>query len=316
MSNELIKRSNIVSLAYRNVLRPVAAAADPVSWIFFVAFLALLATSIVCKIFGAGDENSFYEKYFLAFWYGAWGLLLAATIGPIFNIAKQRNEVPLGVLVGVGVSHLVMFIGISVVVLLQYDKPEAVTGLMAAFVAAMMVGIGWVVQHQTSARASRRAHTFNILMQSRLNKEFGENVAFRASYYHAGFVIPAEDAPLVTKKGLRERLADIEERRAREVKQSRAPFVTEVEARFTAEIELVNKKHQSLVGTMYLLNFYEFMCAGICQRELDKDLLYATVASIVSGLYADTVHLRAHCRQSQPTVFTKLDEVMRSHWHA
>ena len=98
------------------------------------------------------------------------------------------------------VSHLVMFIGISVVVLLQYDKPEAVTGLMAAFVAAMMVGIGWVVQHQTSARASRRAHTFNILMQSRLNKEFGENVAFRASYYHAGFVIPAEDAPLVTKK--------------------------------------------------------------------------------------------------------------------
>jgi hypothetical protein len=315
MSNELIKRNNIVSLAYRNVLRPMISAGDPVSWILFVAFLALFVVSIVCKVMGGDDQNSFYEEYFLAFWYGTWALLLAATIGPIFNIAKQRNEVPLGVLVGVGVSHLVMFIGISVVVMLEYNKPEAVTGLMAAFVAAMMVGIGWVVQHQTSTRASRRAHTFNILMQSRLNKEFSDNVGFRASYYHAGFVIPAEDAPLATKKGLRERLEEIDVRKAREIKQARAPFVTEVEARFAEEIELVNKKHQSLVGTMYLLNYYEFMCAGICQRELDKEMLYATVASIVSGLYDDTVHLRGYCQQRQPSVFTKLDEVMRHHWH-
>ncbi len=315
MSSVLAKRSNIVSLAYKNVLQPMLAAGDPVSWILFVAFLALLVTSVVLKFVGAGDPATTYENAFLAFWYGAWGLLVLSTIGPIFTIAKQRNEIPLGILVGVGVCHLVTFIAISVVVLLEYKKPEAVTGLMAAFVAAMMVGIGWVVQHQTSARASRRAHTFNILMQSRLNKEFQENCALRAAYYHAGKLISADDAPLATSRGLEEREALINQRRAQEISLAQSQFLEGINLRFDEEIELAKKKHESLTGVVYLLNFYEFMCAGICQRELDKYLLYATVASIVSSLYEDTRHLRAYCKEAQPTVFTKLDEVMNQHWH-
>lgn len=315
MSDELTKRSNIVSLGYRNVLKPLVAAGDPVSWILFVAFLALLAASVVCKIIGTGSDDSFYERFFLAFWYGSWGLLVLSTIGPIFNISKARHEIPLGILVGVGMCHLVIFIGISVVVLLEYEKPEAVTGLMAAFVAAMMVGIGWVVQNQTGARGSRRAHTFNILMQSRLNKEFQENVALRARYYHAGKLIPAEDAPLATAQGFKVREQLLNEKRDLELAQAQPQFLAEINAKYDTEIDLARKKHESLSGVVYLLNFYEFMCAGICQRELDKSLLYATVASIVSSLYEDTRHLRAHCRERQPTVFLKLDEVMRNHWH-
>jgi hypothetical protein len=316
MSNDFVKRSNIASLAYRNVLQPMVSAGDPVSWILFVAFLALLAVSVTLKVAGGGDPDTLYERGFLAFWYGAWGLLVLSTIGPMFTIAKQRNEIPLGILVGVGVCHLVTFIAISVVVLLQYNKPEAVTGLMAAFVAAMMVGIGWVVQHQTGARASRRAHTFNILMQSRLNKEFQENCALRATYYHSGKSIPSEDADLATSRGLSIREGRIESDRARELGLAQPQFEAEVNARYDEELALCRKKHQSLIGVVYLLNFYEFMCAGICQRELDKHLLYATVATIVSSLYEDTRHLRAYCREGQPSVFIKLDEVMQHHWHS
>lgn len=315
MSNDLVKRSNIVSLGYKNVLQPMVAAGDPVSWILFVAFLALLTISVVLNVIGDGNPSSIYERAFLAFWYGAWGLWVLCTIGPVFTIAKQRNEVPLGILVGVGVCHLITFIAISVVVLLEYKKPESVTGLMAAFVGAMMVGVGWVVQHQTGARASRRAHTFSILMQSRLNKEFQENCALRAAYYHAGRLIPLEDAGLATLRGLMLREAEIEQKRKQEIEHAQPQFRDKITAKFDEELQLCKKKHESLTGVVYLLNFYEFMCAGICQRELDKDLLYATVASIVTSLYEDTRQLRAHFKESQPSVYTKLDEVMQIHWH-
>lgn len=313
MTQELSGRSNIVSLAYENVLKPIAKAADPVSWILFVLFLAILVVSVVFK-FSDGWAGQVYSSGFLAFWYGSWGVLLLSTIGPIFSISKERNEVPLSILVGVGVGHLVLFISISVIVLIEYDRPESVTGLMAAFAAAMMVGIGWVVQHQSAARSSRRAHTFNILMQSRLSKEFQEHCNLRANYYSAGKLIPASDAPLMSHEGYEEVLAGLMASKESELQKSKDEFKQEIVDKYEAEIQLCKKKYESMRGVKYLLNFYEFMCAGICQKELDRHLLYATVASIVSSLYEDTRLIRAYLKDSQPTVFENLDRVIEKHW--
>lgn len=309
-----IDKRNIVSLAFHHVAKELARAADPVSWILFVLFLAAVVVSGSMHALASDVDESLYQRFFLAFWYGAWGLFVLATVGPIFNVARERKEVPLGILIGVGVLHLITFIGISVVVLLHYRRPEAVTGLMAAFAAAIMVGIGWVVQHQSSARASRRTHTFNILMQSRLSKEFQEQVKRRCDYYYSGVVIPVEDAPLSTMDGLRMRIEQLTLSRDRELAQAREESKEAINGRYADEILLAQKKHESLQGVKYLLNFYEFMSAGICQRELDENLLKASVGGIVRGLYDDTRHLRAYLKDVQPRVFCEMDKVMEAYW--
>ncbi len=320
------KRDNIAALGFSHVVRPLVKAADPVSWIIFVLFVALSVISIVFFVtaptavapdaaaaveYGAASK---YDRYFLAFWYGAWGLLVLSTIGPIFNIARERKETPLSVLIGVGVAHLITFIAVSVIVLVHYDRPDAVTGLMAAFAAAIMVGIGWVVQHQSSARASRRAHTFNILMQSRLSREFQEQLEKRCDYYYAGVVVTPVDAPLSTRDGLVERELSIESNRKRDLALAKFGAATKVNNRYDSELAEVRKKYHSLQGVKYLLNFYEFMSAGISQRELDDELLKATVYGIVRGLYEDTVNVRSHIRKLQPSVFCELDKVMNGLW--
>ncbi|GEM_PF-2800861 len=341
------KRDNLVSLMYGEVAKPLCQSADPVSWFFFVAFVVCAAVSVLTHVLGAGPATAtavfnaaapsacvepilncalrdnpqaggawvhFYSRYFLAFWYGPWLLLVLSTIGPLFNIARLRKEPPLGTLIGVGVLHLLSFIVISMVVLIHYKQPEAVTGLMAAFVGAIMVGIGWVVQHQSSARASRRAHTFTILMQSRLSKEFQEHVKIRQDYYYSGCRIEAKDAPLATKAGIKERLKTLDEHREREVAQAKDDAVDAINKRYGDLRIEAEKKHESLKSVIYLLNFYEFMCAGINRRELDPMLLYLTVEDIVRCLYQDTVHVRAHIKELQPKVWMELDDVMNGIW--
>lgn len=345
MSNKEVKRDNLVSLMYGEVGKPLCQSADPVSWFFFVAFIVTSGVSIFTHVFGAtpatagvdasaiqncvdpllncvlrqnpsagGEWVHFYARYFLAFWYVPWLLLVLATIGPLFNIARVRKEPPLGTLIGVGVLHLLSFIVISMVVLIHYKRPEAVTGLMAAFVGAIMVGIGWVVQHQSSARASRRAHTFTILMQSRLSKEFQEHVKTRQDYYYSGCRIEAKDAPLATKAGIKERLKTLDDHCEREVAQAKDDSLDAIRKRYDELKEDAEKKHESLKSVIYLLNFYEFMCAGINRRELDPMLLYLTVEDIVRCLYQDTVHVRAHIKELQPKVWIELDDVMNGIW--
>lgn len=308
------QKDNILSLGYRDVVCPLVKAADPVSWILFVCFLALLTTSIVLRVITGADGDGLYSRYYALFWYGAWAIFVLSTVGPIFTIAREHGQAPLGVLVGIGVMHLVTFILMSVVVLIQLRKHDAITGLMAAAAAAVMVGIGWVVQHQSSAKASRRAHTFNILMQSRLSAEFQQQVKRRTSFYSAGTVVGAVDAHLIDVDGLVKCKADLEAGRSRELEQATPEHHAQINERYDSEVELVERKHESLQGVKYLLNFYEFICAGIRLREIDEPLIQATLSDIATQLYSDSKYVRHHCRRGQAKVYVELDHIVRDRW--
>jgi hypothetical protein len=241
-------------------------------------------------------------------------LFVVAGIGPIFNLTKERNEVPLGVLIGISALDVVTFLIISVVTLTQSGDVTSVTTLMGAAAAASMVGIGWVVQHQSSARASRRAHTFNILMQSRLSAEFQNQVRKRADLYSAGNPVAPEDAKLASKGGLDKVIAEIEVRQAAELERARDESRDRIKEEYAARIELTKRKFLSLEGMKYLLNFYEFMSAGIVLRELDERLLRETVSDMVVALYNDSLHIRLTQRTQQPEVFINLDRVVGPIW--
>ena len=310
-----MRKDNIVSLGWRHVVCPLAKHADAFSWITFVVFLGLVVVAGVLRFIGNGESESFYATHYAAFWYGAWGLLVLSTIGPIFNIASSRREVPLGVLIGVGTCHVLVFILMSVIVLVQAKKPEAVTGLLAAVAAAVMVGIGWVVQYQSGARASRRAHTFNVLMQSRLSVEFQNHVRSRIKNYPAGVEISAEDARLFYKAGLVEAQASMSRKLKDDLIHAKNEHHEEIKKAYDTEMELLVSKYESLQSIKYLLNFYEFICAGLRMKELDEPLLRATLSDVAVGLYRDTLHIRLHAQKHQPDAFTELDRRMpRNKW--
>lgn len=307
-------KRNIFSLAWRHVVCPLAKAADPTSWVLFVCFLAVLVATSLIAIFSEGGLRSTYDEYYAAFWYGSWVLLVLSTIGPMFNLYVERRDVPLEVLVATGIAHVVVFIMLGIVTLWQNGNVGAITALFAATAAAITVGIGWGVQHQSGAKASRRTHTFNILMQSRLSSEFQGQVKKRMERYPAGEAVTAEDARLINKKGLDERLKKLDKTKARDLSRSKADKVPEIEAQYAAEKEEILARYESLQGMRYLLNFYEFMSAGIVLRELDETMLAETLKDIAVGLYKDSMHVRMYQREIQPKVFENLDKIVGVRW--
>jgi len=312
MATSVAKKDNVIGSAWRNVACPLYEASDPISWFLLLGVGVLVVAS--CLLQGTGAAGSFYGKYYAMLWYGAWLLLVLATVGPILNLTKQSNEVPLDVLIGVAIGEVAIFVLICVCVLVRQDAMAGLTALMAATAAAMMAGVGWVVQHQSSARASRRAHTFGVLMQSRLSGEFQDQVRRRASVYGSGNAVTAADAPLVKKAGLKAAIDALDAEMAQSLAQALPNLKQQIQDTFRQRRAEVRRKHRSLDGVSYLLNFYEFICAGISRRELDERLLWDTLSDIAIALHRDTEQVRAYLRKTQPKVYEHFDELIGGYW--
>lgn len=310
-----MKKDNVVGMAWGDVLTPLARAADPLSWIFFGAFVVLFLVTLVLSLLpetsGAGRV---YEAFYPTFWYTSWGLLVVAVVGPIINIRRATNDLPMGVLLGTGSGLLVTFIVISVVTLFESGNPNAVTTLLSTSAAAMVVGIGWVVQAQSTARAARRTHTFNVLIQSRLSAEFQNQVKKRCEVYWAGVDVAMQDAELISPRGYAKQKDALEAAYAIARGRTKDESLPALDAQFANELALITAKHESLQGVKYLLNFYEFVCVGIRLRELDERMIHQTLGDIAIQLYDATAHVRAHCKIGQENVFVALDEIVRDRW--
>ncbi|GLQ91978.1 DUF4760 domain-containing protein [Dyella acidisoli] len=310
------KKDNVVALAWRHVIAPAAKSADPLSWILFIAFLAVFTLGVICRLgsAGAGSLHDFYMVHYGLFWYSGWFLFVLATVGPIINLTRELNEVPLVVLIGFGIFDLFVFLVISALALTQDNSVAPATALLAAICAAGMVGIGWVVQQQSSAKATRRTHTFNILMQSRLSSEFQKQIAERAKFYPSGTKVSEEDAKLYLKSGVKERKQELDTKFETDKQRSREDAIPKLVEELEAAKQQVDEKHASLKGLTYILNFYEFIGAGILLRELDERMLKETLKDIAVSLYEDTIILRTLAKERQPEAYCNLDRLIGQNW--
>lgn len=310
------KKDNVIAMGWRHVICPAAKAADPLSWILFIAFLVVFVIGVVFRIqaAGAGSLHEFYMQHYGTFWYGAWFLFVLATVGPVINLTREQNEVPLAVLIGFGIFDLFIFLVISALALTADNSVAPATALLAAICAAGMVGIGWVVQQQSSAKATRRTHTFNILMQSRLSAEFQKQVTERAKYYPSGTRVSEEDAKLYWKSGVQERKDELDKKFETDRQRSLPKAIPQLEEELKQAKLLIDEKHASLRALGYVMNFYEFIGAGILLRELDERMLKETLKDIAVSVYEDTINLRALAREKQPAVYCNLDRLVGQHW--
>lgn len=157
--------------------------------------------------------------------------------------------------------------------------PDHLVLFVTSFFAASSVAIGWFVHAYTQKKALRKQHTVNVLNSSRMSDAYQKKISERsAKYYHSSF-IESDDVKLYKKSPAeRKGLGDDDKETVK-----------------------------AIGATIYLLNYYEFICVGIKNNDMDSDYLYDTVSSIAEYLYKSSTELILELRKKEPRAYENLE---------
>lgn len=146
---------------------------------------------------------------------------------------------------------------------------------LSILVTGVFIGMGWWIQAITTAANARRTHTLNIIMSSRTSTEYQAQTRNSSNIYRGGCAIPAE-------------LADWRFNPHKdEFKNAKIP----------KEIE------DAIQGTIYILNYFEFLAQGIKFKDLDDCLLRECFCAILAGLERRSFHLIIEAQKTEPRSF-------------
>ncbi|MFJ4256821.1 DUF4760 domain-containing protein [Pseudomonas monteilii] len=169
-------------------------------------------------------------------------------------------------------SVIVWAVIVSSYLVLRYQDTYQTS--LSILVTGVFVGMGWWIQSITSAAHARRTHTLNIIMSSRTSSEYqmqsrNMNKSFRASAM----------AP------------ELAEWR---VDPNKDEF---------RDTEIPPELKDALDGSVYVLNYYEFLAQGIKFRDLDDCLLRECFSSILGGLERRNFHLIIEAQKGDQKAF-------------
>lgn len=171
---------------------------------------------------------------------------------------RTQILIPIGIvatwlLAGVGLWHLAQT---------HLSKPDSNPIALVGYSAALVALAGWMIQAWISVRNSRKQHTMNVLLQTRLNPQFADHANRISKKFPAG-------APITYKE------------------------ITKPENE--AEYDSVR----------WVLNYYEFIAAGISHGDLDEPLMMdciCTQMSLFCGRAEDVIQcLREEDAQGNPS---------------
>lgn len=169
-------------------------------------------------------------------------------------------------------SGIVWTVLVSSYAVLRY-LPEYQTSL-SILVTGVFVGMGWWIQAISTAANSRRSHTLNIIMASRTSSEYQQQTRASSKLY-LNSVIPPEFAEW-------------------KFQPSKEEFK---HAQITDEVK------EAINGTVYVLNYFEFLAQGIKYRDLDACLLRECFRDILAGLERRGFHLIIEAQKGSPRSF-------------
>lgn len=169
-------------------------------------------------------------------------------------------------------SVIMYVVIVSSYLVLRYHEPYQTS--LSILVTGVFVGLGWWIQSITTAADARRTHTLNIIMSSRTSSEYqtqtrNMNKAFRAS------AIPPELAEW-------------------RVDPNKDEF---------RDTDVPQEIKDALDGSVYVLNYYEFLAQGIKFRDLDDCLLRECFSSILAGLERRNFHLIVEAQKSDQKAY-------------
>lgn len=158
-------------------------------------------------------------------------------------------------------------------VILRYN--EKYQTALSILVTGAFVGMGWWIQAITTAANARRAHTLNIIMASRTSSEYQQQTRASSKVYRGGAII-------------RKELAEWRFNPAKE------------EFKYT---DVPPHLDEAINGTIYVLNYFEFLAQGIKYRDLDDCLLKECFSGILAGIERRGFHLIIESQKTEPLSF-------------
>lgn len=167
---------------------------------------------------------------------------------------------------------VVIIINAGYVIIRYNDKYQTALSIM---VTGTFVGMGWWIQAITTAANARRAHTLNIIMASRTSSEYQQQTRASSKIYRGGTII------------------------CKELAEWRLNPATE-EFKYT---DVPQHLDDALNGTIYVLNYFEFLAQGIKYRDLDDCLLKECFSGILAGIERRGFHLIVESQKTDPRSF-------------
>jgi len=184
------------------------------------------------------------------------------------------------------------------------DATSKILNIPPVIAAVWAAGIGWYVHFQATAKSHRTNNAFNLLMQTRTNKEFVDRSELIQRYFpHGCGIVDVDTAPgrpddRVTLKELEDQLAAAEALPSADGSYEALALLRDSIGRLKAQLAL-----------RYMLNFYEVMAVAISKNDLDETLLYECLGGVVPSLYrrAEKIAEFERTKGREATlVFTKL----------
>ncbi|GAB3104542.1 DUF4760 domain-containing protein [Lysobacter terrae] len=165
------------------------------------------------------------------------------------------------------------------------DQPhDRILNVVPVLTAVVAAGLGWFVHYQYSSKAHRTNNAFSMVMEMRKSSEFLKRQEIVVKHFPVTLDdIPAAYEPYFSGGSLRKLRTEI---------GGGEPTAEQKEALEHAE---------AISALKYLLNYYEFMSAGVKANDLDKDLLLDTVSEIVIGTYKRSQKLVKFVNDPKPT---------------
>ncbi|RMH85243.1 DUF4760 domain-containing protein [Pseudomonas sp. AOB-7] len=169
-------------------------------------------------------------------------------------------------------AAIVWTVIVSSYIILRY-QPNYQSSL-SILVTAVFVGMGWWIQAISTAANARRTHTLNIIMASRTSSEYQEQTRKSAKHYRANVVPP-----------------ELAEWRFSPNKE---------EFRY---IDVPDDLNDSINGSVYVLNYFEFLAQGIKCRDLDEKLLKECFSGILKGVERRCFYIIIEAQKGDPACF-------------
>lgn len=158
------------------------------------------------------------------------------------------------------------------IILRYYDTYQTSLSIL---VTGTFVGMGWWIQAINTAANARRAHTLNIIMASRTSTEYQQQTRASSRLYRGDRIIPQALAEWRWNPG------------KDEFKNTVVP----------------KKLDEAISGTVYILNYFEFLSQGIKHKDLDDKLLKECFSGILKGIEKRGFHLIVEAQKSEPDSF-------------
>ncbi|MFL7961640.1 DUF4760 domain-containing protein [Pseudomonas kielensis] len=172
-------------------------------------------------------------------------------------------------------SAVIWTVIVSSYVILRY-QPTYQTSL-SILVTGVFVGMGWWIQAINTAANARRSHTLNIIMASRTSSEYQQQTRASSKLYLTNIIPP-----------------ELAEWRFSPQKD---------EYRYT---EVPDDIAEAINGTVYVLNYFEFLAQGIKYRDLDDCLLRECFSGILAGLERRGFHIIIEAQKTDQRTFEGL----------